>query len=1220
MKFVYQEKPIAVDILEDDTIETIRSILHDSLGQDVYLFGKKYVSYTSKQVYDRLIPTFGFIPSFHLRNFFLCFDQAPPLLENKEYTLEDLDMFTFEGWMDIPIGQTMPCATNPDKVEKINEYESIVIQQEFRKLLLDYTPLFEDTVYVCGKKNLPLYFLPTTKSTQDTKVFSLMSDRSTESLPKPEPSVEGITSIICRLEPAEPIVMPLDTLFQRLHVSEDIKMIQYHPGKEENILYKLYSIEEDLHGNKIPVLSVQETMKHGQSYKHTVTVFLKDVKYAFHENGSILFECRSKKPLTIDEIDTLFHTHDGLLHEVSSFMYTSGYVYPTFESIRQTTILDMSYKIEFLVKKITPHNCSSLFFINIGSSYRYKRVSQFYEGELIQEICVSDYLSNISSATTIKKIKDMFHLSQENASKVVEEAYQTIASLLADKKRITVNHKVGFPTNIVKSATDISITIEKIPSLQYLPCLNRNMKAYVALLTVPNSITCKEEEPIFTTKEIVRRRYDEESEIEPLDIEESEIEPLDIEELDIEEPLDIEELDIEFEGGGKNPDLIVNNPNFTIYRMEKSNHTYDGYTRDCPLTRRPIALLTEDEIQKAKTFPTFVYENVPYICPMYWDIEEKTPLTQKEVDKLVLDKKKRIIDPSIKGEINPSRDGSIFKMNDGSHPFPGPLKEKGVCCFKKEHVPKKETRNIVESKQYINTHETSLAEEGKVSYLPKPLRSFFQLTHDCQIEPNNYLLRYGVASPHSFLKCIEACWNISYHGKFTHKTFIETLLKIAKQKFSIAQNSNLIRHYETFEAFKKEFLKEKMDYTELWDIVSETMAVNLVIVRVPDNIHVEFICPIEKIDTKHKLILMLLEQNVQGNICFEPIIEHNVGKNNHSVVFPYYHPKLQFAFDQIISIYQQCTRQSEEFRSNLVASLIYPELPKGTLQIIHSHKCIGFSVENVFIPCYPSAPLSIPNTEIPTSSYDHTLFVLDKYSSKIPCTPRYKVVEGDLKGILTETHSFVPCTPEPDRRTSLPLYPYRVNHEYMNISSHIDKERVDHQLLAKADDYLYATCRRFLKEKMRNRVLRQQLNKAISKKEVDIQFLKRVLPVEWVDKMDIRFLKEIVKCKGYCSVSDKLILPRYNLKTGKPTHYFARLANELNHYPRISTFIVKPQLRMETIPFFVEKQEVILVHSMVEDYYRELTEPKRIPSNYDTSNVEVIKVYFKVKKIDYIII
>ena len=1192
MKFIYQEKPIVIDSLNDDTIETIRYKLSILLESDVYLFGKKHVSYTSKQVYDRLIQPFGTIPQFHLRNFFLCFNQAPPLLDKKEYTLEDLEEFTFEGWMDIPIGQTIPCAANPDKVESIQEYEHVPVDQEFRKLLLDYTPLLEDTVYVCITK-LPLYTFPTTPTPDHSKVFSL---------PTQEPTMEGITYVLCRLDPVEPIVVPLDTLFQRLHVSKDMKMIQYHSGKEENILYKLYTVQEDLHGQKIPVLPIQEVMKHGQSYKHTVTVFFEDAKYAFHENGSILFECQSKQIRTIDEIDALFHKYDAILHEVGSFLYTSGYVYPTFESIRQTTIVDLTYKIEFLVKKIKPHSCSGTFFIDIGPSFRYRRVSQFYEGELIQEICVSDYLSKrVTAAATTKKIKDLFHLSQEQAAKVVQEAYQTIASLEADNKRITVKHKVGFPTSIVKSATDISITVDGIPSLHYLPCLKHNMKAYIALLTVPNTITCNEE-PVLI-KQPVRKRYEEEEEKE---------DALEVEYED-------EPFEIEYEGGGKDRDLIVNNPNFTIYRMEKMNHNYDGYTRDCPLTRRPIALLTEEEIQKAKSFPTYIYDKTPYICPMYWDIEEKTPLTQKEVDALVR-QGKRIIDPSIKGEIDPARDGSIFKMNDGSHPFPGPLKERGVCCFKKEHKPKKETRAIVESKQYINTHPTSLAEEGKVSYLPKPLRSFFQLTEDCQLEPQNYLLRYGVASPNTFLQCIEACCNVSYPGKFTHATFLSSLLRIAKQKFSVVQNSNLLRHYDSFEAFEKEFRKEKMDYTELWDIISEAMAVNLVILRVPDQIHVEFICPVQKIDKEHKLILMIFEQTIQGNVCFEPIIEHNIGQNTHSVVYPYYHKKLQFAFDQIISIYAQCTSTSMEFRTNLVASLIYSHLPPGTAQVIHSHKCIGFSVEGVFLPCYPSAPLSVPVTDMPTSSYDHTLFVLNKYSSSIPCTPLYKVVNGKIQGILTETNAFVPCEPEEDH-SSLPLYPYKVNHEYMNLSKRRDKERIDDQLLSKAEHYLYATCRRFLKEKIRNPTLRKQLNAAIAKKEVGINLLQRVLPVQWVDKMDPDFLKEIVKCKGYCSASDKLILPRFHLKTGEPNHYFARLANELNHYSRMSTFVVKPQLRMETIPFFVEKQEVILVHSMVEDYYRELTEPKRIPSNYDTSNVDVqVKVYFKVKKIEYIVI
>jgi hypothetical protein len=57
------------------------------------------------------------------------------------------------------------------------------------------------------------------------------------------------------------------------------------------------------------------------------------------------------------------------------------------------------------------------------------------------------------------------------------------------------------------------------------------------------------------------------------------------------------------------------------------------------------------------------------------------------------------------------------------------------------------------------------------------------------------------------------------------------------------------------------------------------------------------------------------------------------------------------------------------------------------------------------------------------------------------------------------------------------------------------------------------------------------------------------------------------------------------------------------------------------IPFYVEPQEVILTQSVLEDYYDALTEPKRVPSNYDNANLKIqLKLFFKVKKLHYITI
>ena len=969
-------------------------------------------------------------------------------------------------------------------------------------------------------------------------------------------------------------------------------MIQYNSGKEETILYKLYTEQEDLHGNKIPYLPSNEALKHDQSYKHAITVFFNDgVKYAFHENGSIFFEVKGL--FTIDEIDSFILKHSDTMALVSQFMYESGHIYPLFRTIRDTKVHSLSYKMSFSVKEWNTHDCGSLLFVDILNNYRYRRISLFYESELIQEICLTDFLQEKNKDSTVKKLMNVFHVSKENATQLVDENYQIIETIIRDGKKVSVKHKIGLPTSIQKFANDVILKIDNIPSFFYLPSVIKNIKAYVGLRSIKNTITCSNaliEAP-------VARPFVFQYDVEPED------------DFEIEEP----EFEIDYSGGfnykqygGKDDDLVLNNPNFTIHRIKTVKQYYEGYSRNCPLKRRPIALIHEKEIEytKSKNIHTYIHKDVPYICPMYWDMVEKVPLTQQEVDELIK-KGKRVIDENLKGEVNPAIDGSIFKLSDGSHPYPGPLDDGGVCCFKKKYFPKvKDDRKPVESKLYINTHETSLADKGKVSYVPKPLRSFFQLTEECELEPQRYLLRYGVEKPSTFLNCIEGCFHVSYPGKFNHDTFLQILLLQAKKKFTTYQNGNLIRQFETFEAFENEFRKEQMDYTLLWDIVSDSMQANLVILRVPDTIHVEFICtPFLSFD-KSKNTLFILEQNVQGKVCYEPLIDHYVKKDAHTVFFNYYfHSHLQTAFDQIASVYLQCN----DTRTNIVASVLYPQLPKGTTQIVHQHKCIGFSVENVFIPCYPSAALSIPIVEMPLSTFEHTLFVLNKYSKVVPCKPYYKVIKDGIQGILTETNSFVPCLVEADHDTSLPVYPHRIQHEYINIPKRT-------KIIQKADAYLYSSLRRKLKAVL-TPSLRKELNIAISKKQVDIKWLENVLKghILWVDTMEESYLKEIIRCKGTCSAMDKLILPKSN--------YIAKLANELNHYKRISSFVIKSQLMMPEIPYSLQDQEMILIHSMADSYYQELTEPKRIPSQFDTVSKEVdIKLYVKVKKLYYIIV
>jgi len=254
--------------------------------------------------------------------------------------------------------------------------------------------------------------------------------------------------------------------------------------------------------------------------------------------------------------------------------------------------------------------------------------------------------------------------------------------------------------------------------------------------------------------------------------------------------------------------------------------------------------------------------------------------------------------------------------------------------------------------------------------------------------------------------------------------------------------------------------------------------------------------------------------------------------------------------------------------------------------------------------------LPVPTEEMPKSSFEDTLFVLNKYSKVVPCKPIYKVIKDGIQGILTETNAFVPCKVEADHDTSLPIYPHRIQNEYMNIPKKT-------KLIQKADVYLYSSLRRKLKAVL-TPSSRKELNQMIANKEVHIDWLRNILDKHVSMSLPLKedYLKEIVRCKGSCSAMGKLVLPKSDYKA-----YIAKLANELNHYKRISSFVLKSQLMMPELPYSLQDQEMILIHSMADSYYQELTEAKRIPSQFDTVSKEVnATLYLKVEKLYYIIL
>lgn len=1208
------ESKIKANVYDDDTIEMVCYKLSVSLRcnlNDLYLFTRQRRTYNASQLFDKLNETFKSVEKFHLQNFMENLNRPLPTLSKSEYEESDLPEYD-NVLMDVPIGQTMDASVNPYRVHSIEKYMHKTSTLRSQSLLLDYMPFYEDQVFVCLKSDFTdqygIYFNHQMDATRMESQSKLMDDIF--DLPAPT-GKGGITAIVCKLNPMNPILVPLDTIFNLLHVSDDIPMIQYNTGDENTTLYKLLSHEEDIKGNKIPVLEKNKVLKHDQSYKNSVTVFFQELKYAFLGNGSIILEAVCKSS-TVEEVDAILKGKQYLLDQVGNFMYQSGYNYPKFVSVYQSEILKMDITLYFENSlKVQKAQCNPFFIDMEEDEKRYKRVSMFNENTLIQEICIQG-MDHVDK--TVAMVSSILNVPKMRAKEIVEgfNAQMENALLKNKNKKISVKEKTGFPTTVKIESTRIVIYMKNINSIYYLSPVQKNMAAYVAILTSPTNL-CKQ------VKEQTEINYDYEYYTNSDSDEEFVVES------------DTSDSDDEFviEGGAieKNAELIMKYPNFLIHRIKTLYKKQPAdYTRKCPRSRMPVALngkeAAHEKVQQWKE--KFVSEGITYVCPSYWDVENKVPLHKDEIVG------KKLIDKKLSTEVNFEKDGTVIQIQDmkngvAKYPYPNLMikpngQVNGPCCFIKKEQ-KHDVKEKHEAKQHIITDTSRLASQGRVSYLPQPIRYFFNLPDNCELETGRYLLRYGVKENRStFMDCIEVCTSIIFPKYKSRETILKAISQLVEKGFDTYNNGNL-KQFKTEKNFIS--LIPEMDYTYLWEIICDFFKVNLVILRVPNDENIEIVCPSNHYSTRkfdpHKKSLIIIEHN-SG---FEPIIEHDVVKNYHNLL----HDFTTIPLQKVASLYEKCTSINQRYTTNVIAQTMYVKLKKyDPKQVVKNGKCIGFSVESVFIPCYPSAVLSLVQTDMPVNTYAETQRILTKHAKTVPCKPMFKVVEKEhIQGIITETNNFVECTPEKDHETDLPMYTSHVLYEYETFGDTQDAERVSYTKKSKVEKYLYAACRRLLKEIVsKDAGLRKRLKGLIREKKVSEKNVQDILgdQVHTVDKLDDGFIKEQLRCRGYCYASDKLIIPRYNLVDGKMNRYFYRLANELNHYARISTFVTKSQLRIPDLPFSVNDNEVLLMGFMVEAYYKELMEPKRLSkyySTYDNANPTVdLLLLLKVVKLGYI--
>jgi hypothetical protein len=1242
MEFYHQNTRVTVDAYPDDTIEMVYYKLSVSLGcsiDDIYLFSSRhYAIFTSSEQFERLkMSGYDGIPAFHLENFYRGVNLGMKI-RDEMYQEEDLDdLYDPEDKLEVefPIAQDVRSAADPSKAIHLDQYREIEtdVSTLEQRLLLDYMPF--DNIHVCLKSDKPEYSTKAYANYFNHKPLNADAMKR-QNAPleklfamKYVPLKHGIKRIVCRLDPVRPMVIPLDTLFNYLHVSDEIPMIQYNTGNEENLMYKLLTKQVDLKGDKIPVLDETTVRKHDKSYKKSVTVFTVkkndiEIIYGFMGNGSIKLEMNCPS-LTVKKIDEAFLTHKNLLDSVSELMYKSGFVYPTFTTIQNAVIEEMDMFSEY---KMTgkPRMCGNPFFIG-SDDIRYKRVSRFNENELINELCV-DYYNRGELDKIAPLISQILGITPAESRKMAQDRIAEMESSLQTNpnKRFVVKTRIGFLSKIKHINQEIRITVSGINSIYYMDSVQRNMNAYVAFQENA-TIQCQDTDVRVPLKTFVPIAYQQDfdsdsesdSEKSPKDKEsderlesgsdseerlESGSDSDDEERLESGSDSDEERLesgsDSEQEGGAEKKDLdnIIKNTSFLVTRINETFKPSKDYVKECPMPRRPVVLKPQEIEHVPEDDHLRKHNGHTFVCTKYWDMENKRPLEEPG--------SKKVIDPNkVKGrEVDFEKDGTIVHVQTGKYnPYPGIMRNSNgdaPCCFTRKQTEDRKEKKTTESKQYI-VNGTDLNKPGQVGWLPKSMRDFFGLT-----VKDTHLLRYGIEKPHSFIQCIDTVFKKVFSE--SKKTLTEQIEGWVKSRFHTYNNGNLKRQFNTIDVFLKHL--SSMDYTYLWEIVCDVFNVNLVVFREPekDGKYLEVICPSNHYSTRSfdssKQCLFILEH--KGG-AFEPLVEHIPKQETQIFLHNFKNKHLQEGIHALVQIFWKC--KTTISRTPIIsASEMYKKISSSCEQIIQDNKCIGFSVDQVFVPCYPSAilPNVVVQTTIPVISYESTVSKLFKLSKSIPCKPTFRVVEqGFITGIVLETQYFVPCTRIPDEKTDLPRYESNIQYEYTPLPTEEDQVRIQTTQRMKAEKCLYAACRRMLKEIIgKNAELRNKLNKLIRQKQVSVieKEIRTILQpkIQFVDKTDESFIRAQIKCGGCCFAYDKLILPKHNLVTRQPNQYFSRLAEELKYYTRISTFIMNPQLLIPEVPFSVHSNELLLTYSTVHQYYASLMEPKRLPEYYTT--------------------
>ena len=504
-------------------------------------------------------------------------------------------------------------------------------------------------------------------------------------------SHQGIASFTMVMNFANHRKWPLEIIFKQLHSSLLIPFVMLNPGKLRENVVRMHCNNVSTNGKLIPIMTKKEVMKVATEFGNPTDTISAYIPIAAEENkesaktqtvqnelfiiinklGHVFVKAIGKHPMSYEQWNRILLNHlNTYLAHINDITQQAGYVMNLFEDMRDERMTKMNYTMSLPVQdpiQLARHipcitEMFDIYNDDVSNDHpmylKYKRTGHFEPAEgqkkIIQFIRAHHKVHDRTMAIA------SLVLNYSLPSKEAERMFDEFVDADHDDKAS------GFPVHMTLVDNQLTILVENITAVDYvhelfiyldgIVRLTQQSLSHTSLLSHKDICTSEPTKKGVVHIPSVELPEEEETTMGEDDMEnfygmeDQEDQEEEVEEVEPVNPILTKQEEKVGASTGVNLDGLSLNGLF-LNRMQQrdpalfvyDNKGYMAYSRMCSASaaRQPI-ILTEDEYRDVETNHRDSYTEAIkygssedhqhyYICPRYWCMKTKRPMSEAEV-------------------------------------------------------------------------------------------------------------------------------------------------------------------------------------------------------------------------------------------------------------------------------------------------------------------------------------------------------------------------------------------------------------------------------------------------------------------------------------------------------------------------------------------------------------------------------------------------------------